>query len=92
MPGADHRVAAHLENRVEAAIVFFFRGDGIPPYRKKMGKRFADIMKRIIHAVGHGSDRKRLEKIRDDVRNADLIAERQWLLEILGELIGSPSP
>ena len=58
------------------------------PDRKKLGKRFADAMKRIIHAVGHGSDRKRLEKIRDDVRKADLIAERQWLLEILGELLG----
>ena len=88
LPGVDHWASEYLENRVEAAIVFFFRGEGMQPDRKKLGKRFADAMKRIIHAVGHGSDRKRLEKIRNDVRKADLIAERQWLLEILGELLG----
>ncbi len=86
LPDTDHRVAEHLENRVEAAIIFFFREDAIPADRKKMGKRFADTMKRIIHAVSK-EDVQRLEKIRDDVRKADLIAERQWLLEILDALI-----
>lgn len=84
--GVDQRVSEYLEDRVEAAIVFFFRGDGMTQDRKKLGKRFADAMKRIIHAASK-DDKKRLDKIREDVRTADLIAERQWLLEILDELL-----
>jgi hypothetical protein len=51
-----------------------------------MGKRFADTMKRILHAQG-SRDVKRLEKISIDVQEADFIAERQWLLGIIANLI-----
>ncbi len=91
LPKADPHVSEFLESRVEAAIIFFFREQKIPPDRKKMGKHFADAMKRIIHAAGNG-DWKRLEKIRDDVQKVDLIAERQWLMDILGALIKQAGP
>ncbi len=86
LPGADHRVGEFLESRVEAAIIFFFREQRLPPNRKKLGKRFADTMKRIIHAKDN-HDWKHLEKIQADVQKIDVIAERQWLLDILDALI-----
>lgn len=85
-PGAHHSDANVLESKVEAAIIFFFREKNIPPDKKKMGKRFADTMKRILHASGK-SDAKRLGKIREDVEGADLIADRQWLLKIIDDLM-----
>lgn len=85
-PDTDYRVVEFLENRVEAAIIFFFREKNVPPEKKKMGKRFADTMKRILHASGK-DDAKRLGKIREDVEGADLIADRQWLLKIVDDLL-----
>lgn len=49
-----------------------------------MGKRFADTMKRILHAESK-SDAKRLEKISADITAFDLIADRQWLLQIVDD-------
>ncbi|HNM26030.1 MAG TPA: hypothetical protein PKL15_11400 [Saprospiraceae bacterium] len=85
-PDADYRVSEFLENKVEAAIVFFFREKNIPPDKRKMYKRFADTMKRILHAEGK-DDLKRLEKIRADIDSFDLIADRQWILGIVDALL-----
>ena len=85
-PNADYWVSEFLENKVEAAIVFFFREKNIPPDKRKMYKRFADTMKRIIHAEGK-NDIKRLEKIRTDIESFDMVADPQWLLEVVDELL-----
>ncbi|MBL7803755.1 MAG: hypothetical protein JNL02_08480 [Saprospiraceae bacterium] len=85
-PKVDYRTLEFLENKVEAAIVFFFREKNIPPDKRKMYKRFADTMKRILHAEGKG-DAKRLEKIRTDIDASDLIADRQWLLSVVDGLL-----
>ena len=86
LENADYRVGEYLEDRVEAAILFFFRLKDAEPRKKRMGKRFADTMKRILHAHGN-RDAKRLEKIIEDVKTAELIAERQWLTSIIADLI-----
>lgn len=80
------RVAEQLDERIEAAILFFFRLKNVPPAKKLMGKRFADFMKKILRAAGNRR-LKLLEKIRSQVETIDYIAERQWLLRILDELI-----
>ncbi len=85
-PESDHRVAEFLENKIEAAIIFFFREKNVPPEKKKMGKRFADKMKGIVHAESKG-DAKRLVKIREEVVGFDLIADRQWLQQIIDDLL-----
>ena len=85
-PEADHRVAEFLENKVEAAIIFFFREKNVPPEKKKMGKRFADTMKRILHA-GSKNDARRLQKIDADITAFDLIADRRWLHQIVADLL-----
>lgn len=84
---ADHRVGEYLEDRVEAAILFFFRLKDVEATKKKMGKRFADTMKRIIHADGK-HDAERLEIILHDIPKAEFIAERQWLTKLVEDLIG----
>lgn len=84
---ADHRVGEYLEDRVEAAILFFFRLKDVEATKKKMGKRFADTMKRIIHADGK-RDAERLEIILQDISKAEFIAERQWLTKLVEDLIG----
>jgi len=83
---ADHRVGEYLEDRVEAAILFFFRHKDVEATKKKMGKRFADTMKRIIHAEGK-RDAERLEIILQDIAKAEYIAERQWLTKLVEDLI-----
>lgn len=83
---ADHRVGEYLEDRVEAAILFFFRHKDLEASKKKMGKRFADTMKRIIHAEGK-RDVQRLEIILQDIQKAEFIAERQWLTKLVEDLI-----
>ncbi len=85
LEGTDHRVGEYLEDRVEAGILFFFRLKDVEPRKKRMGKRFADTVKRIIHAKGN-RDISRLKKIGDDIQAAELIAERQWLLGIIDDL------
>jgi hypothetical protein len=55
--------------------------------KKKMGKRFADTMKRIIHADGK-RDAERLGIILQDIAKAEFIAERQWLSKLVEDLIG----
>lgn len=84
---SDDRVAEFLENKVEAAIIYFFREKNLPATKKKMGKRFADTMKRIIHADGK-RDAERLEIILQDISKAEFIAERQWLTKLVEDLIG----
>jgi len=83
---SDERVAEFLENKVEAAIIYFFREKNLPATKKKMGKRFADTMKRIIHAEGK-RDVPRLEIILQDIAKAEYIAERQWLTKLVEDLI-----
>ncbi len=83
---ADHRIGEYLEDRVEAAILFFFRLKDVEASKKKMGKRFADTMKRIIHAEGK-RDVERLEIILQDITKAEYIAERQWLTKLVEDLI-----
>ncbi|MBK6995892.1 MAG: hypothetical protein IPH31_13555 [Lewinellaceae bacterium] len=83
---SDERVAEFLENKVEAAIIYFFREKNLPATKKKMGKRFADTMKRIIHAEGK-RDVDRLEIILQDIAKAEYIAERQWLTKLVEDLI-----
>ncbi|MFN0175781.1 MAG: hypothetical protein ACKVU0_14105 [Saprospiraceae bacterium] len=82
---ADERVGEFLENKVEAAIIYFFREKNLPATKKKMGKRFADTMKRIIHAEGK-RDVDRLEIIQQDIAKAEYIAERQWLTKLVEDL------
>jgi len=84
---ADHRVGEYLEDRVEAAILFFFRHKNLEATKKKMGKRFADTMKRIINAEGK-RDVERLEIIQNDIAKAEYIAERQWLTKLVEDLMG----
>lgn len=84
----DDWVAEFLENKVEAAIIYFFREKNLPATKKKMGKRFADTMKRIIHADGK-RDAERLEIILQDIAKAEFIAERQWLSKLVEDLIAT---
>ncbi|MFN0034352.1 MAG: hypothetical protein ACKVUS_04745 [Saprospiraceae bacterium] len=83
---ADNHVAEFLENKVEAAILFFFRLKEVPSSKKKMGKCFADTMRRIIHAEAK-RDVARLEVILQDIHKAELIAERQWLRALVENLL-----
>ncbi len=83
---SDERVAEFLENKVEAAIIYFFREKNLPATKKKMSKRFADTMKRIIHAEGK-RDAERLKIILTDIHKAEYIAERQWLTKLVEDLI-----
>jgi hypothetical protein len=85
-PKADYRLMDYLDDRVEAAILFFFRLKDVEVLKKRMGKRFADTMKRILAAQGR-NDVKRLEKILQDIQSADAIAERQWLNSIVQGVI-----
>jgi len=84
---SDERVSEFLENKVEAAIIYFFREKNLPASKKKMGKRFSDTMKRIINAEGK-RDVERLEIILNDIAKAEYIAERQWLTKLVEDLIG----
>lgn len=86
LENANEWVADYLENKVEAAILYFFREKNLPLTHKKMGKRFADTMKRIIHADGK-RDAERLKIIQQDIAKAEFIAERQWLSNLTEELI-----
>ncbi len=83
---SDTRVAEFLENKIEAAIIYFFREKKLPDDKKKICKRFADTMKRIIHAEGK-RDVKRLQIILEDIAKAEYIAERQWLSKLVEGLI-----
>lgn len=78
------KISEQLDDRIEAAIIFFFRLKDVPAQKKKMGKCFADSMKKIVRA---SSNRrwKLLEKLRKQIQSIDLIAERQWLLQIIDE-------
>lgn len=82
---ADYRIHEYLENRVEAAILFFFRLTEAEPKKRAMAKRFADTVKRIIHA-GSSGNLARLQKIAQDVSQSRIIAERQWLLSAIERL------
>ncbi|MDX1910195.1 MAG: hypothetical protein SFV22_01855 [Saprospiraceae bacterium] len=83
---ADHRVGEYLEDRIEAAILFFFRLKDVGPVKKKMGKRFSDTMKRILHAEAK-RDVTRLKIIQKDIAEADFIAERQWISQLVEDLV-----
>jgi hypothetical protein len=81
---ADLHGSNVVESKVEAAILFFFREEKISPTKRLMCQRFVRIVKRTILASGKSAT-KRLEKIHYDIRAAEAIAERQWLLKILDE-------
>ncbi len=86
LDGTDYRVTEYLEDRVEAAILFFFRLKGMGTEKKKMAKRFADTLKRIIHAKSN-KNKKHLAKIKEDIIKAEVIAERNWLIGIMDNII-----
>lgn len=82
----DESLDVLLDNKVGAAIVFFHRPSKITEEKKEMCLLFARTVKRIIGAMDR-LDGAHLQTLYADVQQAKQIAERQWLLKIIRNLM-----
>lgn len=81
----DDSLDVLFDNRVGAAIVYFHRPSKITEEKKEMCQLFARTVKRIIGAMDR-LDAAHLQTLHTDVSQAPRIAERQWLLKVIGDL------
>ena len=69
-----------LDSKIDAAKVYFFREQYIPPDKKEMYSRFIDFMRRLKHPQTE-VNLERARKLLEEIRESPRIAEWPWLVE-----------
>ncbi|HMX39063.1 MAG TPA: hypothetical protein PK971_05440, partial [Saprospiraceae bacterium] len=80
-----------LDSKLDAAKVFFFREKKLPDDKKALYNDFVDMMKQIIHPKTL-HDPGRIRRLIEKVNSLPGIAERDWVLQRLEDLLEGKKP